>query len=161
MPPVRTSPYQSSEQRAAVMVNNNATQSIPNTTETTIVFQAEQYDTHGMHDTVTNNDRLTCIVPGLYQASASIAFAANATGQRFIQIYQWDSGGIPRKGFAQYAPGSAGMDNELSVTGLFRMVAGDYLNVMVVQTSGGALNVQQHLGAGRPHAEFGAVRIGA
>lgn len=64
----------------ACKVRHSTTQSIPNSTETTVAFNTELYDTDGMHDTVTNNSRITPQTAGKYEFKANIIFDANAGG---------------------------------------------------------------------------------
>src|SRR5689334_6638767 len=60
----------------AVRVTHNTTQSITNNTATVLAFNTERFDQAGgasaaMHDTVTNNSRLTALYAGIYLINAS------------------------------------------------------------------------------------------
>jgi hypothetical protein len=44
-----------------------STQNIPDATLTPLAFGAEDFDTHGFHDPVTNNSRITPTVAGYYR----------------------------------------------------------------------------------------------
>src|SRR5262245_42130802 len=75
----------------AVRVFHNANQSIATSTITALAFNSERFDQAGnaadtMHDTVTNNSRLTCRYAGIYAIYASIEWAGNAAGQRNLQF---------------------------------------------------------------------------
>lgn len=50
----------------------NATQSIPDAVITSIAFAAEDMDSHGMHSTVTNNERVTPTVAGIYRVRGTV-----------------------------------------------------------------------------------------
>src|SRR5262245_1380457 len=61
----------------AVHVTHNANQSINTATDTVLAFNTERFDqcantADTMHDTVTNNSRLTCRYAGVYQITAHI-----------------------------------------------------------------------------------------
>lgn len=157
MPPQQRLKNQSDEQRVAVHVTNNAVQSINNGAPTRVDFQVETYDTYGMHDTGSNITRLTCVVPGLYLVGGSVAFLANAAGQRTIEITRFVSSTFYVA--SQTAPGSAGLNTILSVTGLVRMVAGDYVELFATQSSGAPLNITAN--ALSNETSFWAVRLGS
>lgn len=53
-----------------------------NNTFVTINFDAEHVDTDNMHNTVTNNSRLTCVTAGKYEVNGQITFSSNATNRR-------------------------------------------------------------------------------
>lgn len=69
-------------------VTHNTTQSITAGAVTAIAFNAETYDlgtpSNNMHDTSSNNSRITCRVAGLYAISGMLNFNGTATGQYFI-----------------------------------------------------------------------------
>lgn len=85
----------------------------------------------------TNPSRITVNRAGYFLAVACVEFAANATGDRSV--------GFRKNGVASLIGGqtikSATLANELQTSALIFLVAGDYLEVWVNQTSGGALNV--------------------
>lgn len=85
----------------------------------------------------------TIVVPGIYQVSACISFAANSTGQRHLQIYKNGSTILQSSG----GNAAAGSDiQRLSGSGNLKLAIGDVINATVYQTSGGNLNTQ--IGAG-------------
>lgn len=57
---------QASSERPIVRCLATATQSIPDAALTPLQFGAEDFDTHGFHDPVTNNTRITPTVAGYY-----------------------------------------------------------------------------------------------
>lgn len=122
------------------LVYHNATQSIATGSSlTALSFNSETYDVGAMHDTVANNSRLT--VPaggdGLYLVVAGAFFASNATGVRSIAIRK---GGTTVVGGANCV-GTSAVDSVLQTSALVALVAGDYVEACVNQTSGGNLNV--------------------
>lgn len=120
-------------------VYKTSAQSISNATFTTINFEAENFDTDSFHSTVTNTSRLT--IPagkdGKYLVTANLAFDTNATGIRACVI---------RKNGADYAKGTwIGAFNESAVlvaTQMISLVATDYVEMQVYQSSGGSLNIK-------------------
>jgi hypothetical protein len=115
-----------------------ATTSVANTTETSISWTAEAWDVGNLHDLATNPTRFT--VPtggdGLYFVEGQVQFAANATGIRSVRIYV--NGAIVARN--DYP---AGTTDGLSfqVTAVLALIAADYVEVKVYQSSGGALNM--------------------
>jgi len=69
-----------------VAVTHNAAQALGASTETTLAFNTERFDQAGnaadtMHDTVTNNSRLTCRYAGVYLISGIAEFSVNNADQ--------------------------------------------------------------------------------
>jgi hypothetical protein len=121
----------------AVLTGN---QSINDATPTFLSFADEAYDTDSYHDNSTNPTRLTIPEDGWYQVSASAVFASNATGYRRIQIFLNGVGFVGRPAALQNA--TVGIATSMAVTSAaVLLTAGDYLEMEVTQTSGGALNV--------------------
>ncbi len=105
-----------------------------------LTFNAERVDVGPMHDTSTNTGRLT--VPsgggGFYMIGGCIEFAANATGLRGIQIRLNGSTIIA----IHEAPSiGAGSDHPVAVATTYQLAAGDYVELMGKQSSGGSLNM--------------------
>ena len=117
----------------------SATQSISNNTDTAVTFAGtDTFDTDGYHDPASNNTRFT--IPsgkgGYYLVTGNWGFASNATGNRECYFnlngsFGFIGGGIPAQ------PTSA-------TVGTYSFIAnfsvGDYIEMYVNQTSGGALN---------------------
>jgi len=120
--------------------NSTATVSITTSgTAQVVLFDTEVYDVGGMHSTVTNTGRIT--VPagggGLYGIGGHVRFAANATGMRELIIRINGTTQIARSS----TPNSGATDEaRVTIYTEYELVAGDYVELQVVQTSGGALN---------------------
>jgi len=120
-------------------VYKTSAQSISNATFTTVNFEAENFDTDSYHSTSVNTSRMT--IPtgkdGKYLVTANLAFDTNSTGIRACVI---------RKNGADYAKGTwIGAFNESAVlvaTQIINLVATDYIEIQVYQSSGGALNIK-------------------
>jgi len=112
-----------------------ATQSIANSTWTAVLFDAEYWDTDSLHDTTANQDRLRAPSPGKYLAIVYSAWADNSTGHRTIMVRD----NTPTQTYIQRV--SANLDTRIVCCGLFDLDTNDYVEVLVFQNSGGALNV--------------------
>lgn len=119
-----------------------ATTLIPNATWTAVGFVNESRDTDAFHDNATNTSRLT--VPaglgGQYSIEAMVEFAVNATGFRIARI---TVNGVLANRLGEHSSAAvSGNETTLNpVVGAVTLAAGDYVEVMVYQTSGGALAI--------------------
>jgi hypothetical protein len=118
----------------------SAAQSLTNNTSTTILLDtASTTPTTGTYDPKSwfnnANDRIAIGQDGFYAVTANIAFAANATGRRAVNIIVngSDAGGI------QVLASPAG-STILSVSTNLYLAAGDLVTMSAIQQSGGALN---------------------
>lgn len=130
--------YAYGSERARAEVTNNATQSIANAgSGTAVAFNTENVDAFAMHS--ASGTRLT--VPsgwgGWWLVTGYATFANNATGIRnaLLQV----NGGAIAASISTNA--ISGIDHALSVSSLMRLLAADYVELNVYQSSGGALNV--------------------
>jgi hypothetical protein len=124
-------------------VTHSAAQSVNHATDTTLAFDDERYDFFNLlHDNVTNNSRLTNPATGTTSAfaiTASVHFAANATGERTVTLMKNGTTPIARES----RPAASSGPTIVNVSTLAAL-AGDgnqYVEVVVNQTSGGSLNV--------------------
>lgn len=117
----------------------SATQSIANNTDTAVTFAGtDTFDTDAFHNPAVNNTRFT--IPsgkgGYYLVTGNWGFASNATGNRECYFnlngsFGFIGGGIP----AQPTSATVGTFSFIA-----NLSAGDYIEMFVNQTSGGALN---------------------
>lgn len=117
-------------------VYHSVDQNVTTATLTTVAFNSERYDTGTIHDNSTNNSRLTCKEPGTYSIGASVSFSGNGTGMRILAIYRNGTRiashvGVPVTGDA----------TDLTIVTQYDLVATDYVEVKVYQTSGGTLQI--------------------
>src|SRR5499427_553347 len=133
----------------------SADQSIANGTWTLISWDTETFDTDTIHDTVTNNDRLTCKTAGLYMIGFNANWFANTTGIRAVQI-QKNTEALPGVGIAGKSDSAprTGITAPYNAVGFVQLAVNDYICITVYQNSGGALNFNA---AG---ASFWMTRIG-
>jgi len=118
----------------------SSAQSLTNNTSTTILLDtASTTPTTGTYDPKSwfnnANDRIEIGQAGFYAVSANIAFAANATGRRALNIVinGSDAGGV------QVLASPVG-STILSVSTNLYLAANDLVTISAIQQSGGALN---------------------
>ena len=121
-------------------VTASATQSLTNNVGTKITFDTasstpniDSYDPKGWFDNA--NDRITVNQAGFYNISVNAGTAANVTGRRTLQILVNGND----RGSVNVTAASAGA-TLLSVSTNVYLAAGDYVEVLILQVSGGALN---------------------
>jgi hypothetical protein len=129
--------------RAAAMVTDTATTSINSVTWTLMTFASEDYDTNGLHSTVTNTGRLT--VPtgegGLYHVYGAVTWTTGSNGL-FLQVRKNGAASTAASlasTMANFGSLTANMDPIVSISGHIRLAAGDYLELYTAQNSGSAL----------------------
>ncbi|KKL83056.1 hypothetical protein LCGC14_1978570 [marine sediment metagenome] len=116
---------------------DNANQTISDNTATAIDLNSERYDTDTIHDLSTNNSRLTATTAGKYVITANIEFASNSTGRRLITIrlngstfiaeMEWDA--------------NQNDTTRMALTTIYELAATNYVEIVVLQTSTGNLDV--------------------
>lgn len=140
-----------------VRVTHNATQSITTGTETSLAFNTERFDQAGnaadtMHDTVTNNSRLTCRYAGVYLIGGHFEWAADP-GNTLIAIRFNNTTTI-----AKTQEAAAGSDTRaLSISTLYALAVNDFVELRAFQSTGAGLNIQS---SGNYTPEFWMVRVG-
>lgn len=137
----------------AARAYHSANQSITTATWTALALNSERFDTDVIHDTVTNNSRLTCKTAGKYQISGNVEWASNATGTRQLQV--WLNGATDIGHEARQA--STGGVMSMSISVIYDLAVNDYVELRVNQDSGGGLNVNS---TGNYTPEFSMVRVG-
>lgn len=141
-----------------VRAYSTSAQTIGHNSPTAVNLNNERWDfvpagAVGMHDNVTNNSRLTAIVSGTYVLTAHVAFAANTTGVRALAIRLNGTSTIATQ--ITNAAGSGA--TFLTLSTVYRLTAGDYVEMVVTQTSGGDLSVSS---AARSSPEFTMTLVG-
>lgn len=116
----------------------SAAQSIPNSAFTAISLDTEVADTYGGHSTTTNNSRYVAQVAGWYLGIGQVALAGNASGLRSPALYVNGAAALPQMQ-AEIAP-NGGSTTIVQAVGITYLNVGDYIEVRIDQTSGGALN---------------------
>lgn len=138
-------------------VFNNANLSINNGVATTLTFNSERYDNGGLHSTSANTSRLLVPITGLYMIGACVQFAVNATGYRYVDLLVTFAAGGTATIVSDRRAGTAVIETTIPVETEYELAAGDYVEVVVAQSSGGALNV---LAVASYSPEFWMHRVG-
>jgi hypothetical protein len=126
----------------ACRVTRTATLSHPGAigTLTTVPFTSEEFDTDGMHDTITNNTRITIKTAGYYEVGSMGSFEAATTYTRtFCNILLNGAVEIARN---QSSGTSVNVSQPMHVNTVYYFDVGDYIEVQVNQASGGAKNLE-------------------
>lgn len=129
---------------------HNTTQSITTATVTIVALNTENFDSSTLHDTVTNNNRITVATSGKYQVNAGVQWASNTSGQRILGIRK---NGTTVKEVEQNFAVAAIDGHSQSVSMIVSLASTDYVEMVVYQTSGGPLNLQS--GQGLPLLDVG------
>lgn len=121
----------------ACRVYRSTAQAIASGTITALALDSERYDdpVHPMHSTSINNSRITIAVPGIYVVLGNVCWAAGASSARECGL---------RLNGTTYIDWVASVGDAAITTKTaahYRFVAGDYIELVVYQTSGGNLNV--------------------
>jgi hypothetical protein len=138
----------------ACRVRNNAAFSHNSTGNyLAITFNTELWDPYGMHSTSANTSRITITIAGWYLVWGGALFAANATGYRQLLIYLSGTSTLALQ--SDNAP-SASSPTGLSVSTLWYFTAGDWVELLAFQNSGGNLNIDS---SAYYTPEFAAMRL--
>lgn len=131
--------YNSALRQYKCVAYNSSAQSIANATFTVLTFDSEDLNVGGMHSTTINTSRLT--IPaggdGVYLFIGSIMYAGNIAGiTRVIVLRKNGATSLLQN---QYGVASA---SQMGIQGCWMgsLVAGDYIEMLGYQDSGGALN---------------------
>lgn len=136
-------------------VYNNAAISLSGVSATVLTFNSERYDTANYHSTSSDTGRLTAPSAGKYLITAQVIFDFNATGSRNLGLRLNGSTFLVFETTQAVTADSAGTG--MSIATVYQLAAGDYVEVLANQGSGGALNI---LAAGSYTPEFTMTRLG-
>jgi len=132
---------------SAVKANRTTAQSINNATITLVAFNAaDEFDTDSLHDTVTNNSRLTAAITGKYVISSFLLFDLSSippVGDRGFFILKNAAGTYDATKIitGTSAPEGTALLPEASIATIALLTAGDHVEIFAFQSSGGALDI--------------------
>src|SRR5215204_2490654 len=112
--------------------------------------------TRRLHDNATNNSRMTAPIAGVYVISTSVDWTANATGERRLRLRV---NGNNTQLIASDIEDSSPVRFQTVAT-VYRLAAGDYVEAVVKQTSGGALNAGASANLGFDRKELAMAWVG-
>jgi hypothetical protein len=124
-----------------------ATLALANATNTPIPFDQTQYDSGtstAQHETVTNPTRITCQQDGVYIVDAFVGFASNAAGQRYASMRK--NGNVVQFVCEDGRDALSTDVTEIYIGSQMRLTAGEYVEVLAWQNSGGSLNLRNDSG---------------
>lgn len=124
-------------EQQSIRARHSINQSIPDAVWTDLNLDTEDFDFGGQHDIVTNNERITPTVVGVWFFSGAVEFAANTMGQRGIRLA---FGGGATITAVTFVDATAALVTNLDVQTLFQMAASNFMTLQVFQNSGGVLN---------------------
>jgi hypothetical protein len=114
---------------------------------------ADIYDTFSGHSPSVNPERITIATAGWYMLFGYAKFAANATGSRELYFRFTRSAVTTYLQLADARPGQAAQPTQISLAAPFELQAADYVEMVVYQSSGGGLILQD--------AGFGVTAFGS
>lgn len=121
----------------SAQVYNSANISIPNATDTALTFDTEEWDTDTIHSTVSNTSRLTATTAGRYLVWFMVEWAANVNAKT-LKIRH---GGTTVRALLELTPTSGGAVFRMMGIAFVNLAAGEYIELMARQDSGGAINI--------------------
>lgn len=130
-------PYSGIAFSAAMLIGSNSITS-NSSTWTEVDFSGEAYDPAALHNTSTNTPNLFIKESGVYLATATVIFAANATGTRKIRfLVNGGAGSYPEFEVAAHPT------NITTVTGtlVLPLTSGNSFRIEAWQDSGGGLSI--------------------
>jgi len=135
--------------RPRAKIYKTGNQSLTNNTYEAIVFAAEDFDSHNMHDNSTNNTRITPNKAGLYWLKGQVNFDPNSTGHRDAKLTKNGTTTIA----LQHLASISGVETIVQVAGLIAFNGStDYVELFGRQNSGAGLNANGGA-AGDSHLE--------
>ena len=120
-------------------VYHSVAQSIPNVASTNLAYDSERHDSDALHDTVTNNDRITIRRAGIYQFHSRWNWAASAVGRRYGRLLRGNDNLFIQE--EEMPPLAAGVTFMSLVSRPIICAVGDWFVTQVYQGSGAALDV--------------------
>jgi len=153
-PPPPTLPVTFAYAAPACRAYRTTNQTLTTGTDTPISFDGERFDTDNIHDPATNPTRLTCKTAGRYIITGHVAFTPNAGGNnRQVNIRLNGSTVIA----SDIRPSSsAASNNRVSISAIYDLAVGDYVELSCYQDTGGNLDV---INAANYSPEFEMARV--
>lgn len=139
-------------------VTRTAAQSINDNTVTAVQFDAERFDNDTMHDTVTNNTRITFTTAGAYLVGFHGLFAAANDYVRCFAVLRLN--GVTEIARGPQVSTSTAVQAQVAVETMYEFDAADYLEALVYQDNSAAAARNLEQSADRT-PEFYATRLGA
>lgn len=125
--------------RPAASVHASSAQAVTTgATGEVLACAAEDYDSDGMHSTVTNNSRLTIKTAGLWLFTSTVLFASDTTGNRGVSFRIDDTSNTER----MLVPCAGGSNSTvLTATMVAVFDVNQFVETRAIHTKGSDLNV--------------------
>lgn len=131
-------------------VRNSTSISLTHNTVTALTFDTEDSDSSGgMHSVATNTGRINFPTAGTYVIMLNVRFAANNIGVREVTIRNSAGTSLAAARGSAAVSSTAGttytaqsVDMRLFVSTIHTVTAGDWVDAVAFQNSGGALNAE-------------------
>jgi len=123
-------------------VYNDAAQSVDNDSSKALAFNSERFDNGTLHDTVTNNSRITFAYGGVYYYGGNVNWGTTG-GTGFRQITIRLNGSTTITQAALDGDALDGNPRQI-INGLWEFDADDYIELLAYQNSGGAININSN-----------------
>lgn len=114
-------------------------QSTSNSTAFGLSLDSTTVDTYNGHSNTSNNSRYTAQVAGWYYVQATISFAGNATGSRANWL-RVNGATFVVGGYSAVGSAGAAVITTVTAAGMVYLNAGDYVESVGAQYSGGNLS---------------------
>lgn len=111
----------------AVRATKSGTQSCPSLAYTALTFEAETFDTDTIHDTVTNNTRLTCKTAGLYVITGAVDHSGGSSRQYKLRIRLNGASSIAHA--TTYMNGISFIEGDLSISAIYKLAVNDFVEL--------------------------------
>jgi hypothetical protein len=140
----------------AARAYHNTTQTSTENSWVSLALNSERLDTDTIHDTATNNSRLTCKTAGIYQISGNASWAngGSTAGIRALRILLNGTTVIGET----LITASAAQDYTLNVSTVYELAVNDYVQLQVYcdNTGVGSLTINA---SGNYSPEFGMAKL--
>jgi hypothetical protein len=129
-----------------IRLEHSVAQSIPDSTTTVLDWDTEAYDPKNLHG-VAPTAEITIVTAGTYVGGVYIAWTANNTGSRFVEVQ--GNAGVWGRIAADRRLSTSGAETHLVIPDIVA-AAGDKVRVRVFQDSGGPLDILASVATGSP-----------
>jgi hypothetical protein len=126
----------------AARATNSGPVLIPDSTITTVPFDQEDFDTANLHDNAIQNTRLTAPIGGIYVITGHASWPLGTSGGRGIYL-SVKTGTTFRRIAGTVQKASDVGESKQTVSAVYLLGPGDYVELEAVQSSGGDENIQK------------------
>lgn len=122
----------------SVRVKNSSSQTVLNASDKALTFDTEEFDLQDMHNNTVNSSRLTAKATGLYLIIGNAIYESNTSGVRTWRLKVNNTQFIAGSVLPASTTSNA---TEITITSIYRLEQGDYVELIARQDSGSTLNI--------------------